>query len=119
VASADPPAPPHPGPAMFDPTEWCWIFDINWEWYYLEDCTPQVALWTNSQTGMINFAAKGQLPDGAALPEQGAYVVTYDNSGFACWWDDNTVTTNYSIVITPQGNFNISCHFMPGKWQPD
>ena len=119
AVGADPPEPPNPGPAMFEGTEWCWIIDVNWEWYYLEECLPQIALITNSRTGLIIFSAKAQLPDEAALPEEGAYVVTYENSGFSCWWDDDTVTTNYSIVITPDGRFNIECIFMPGKWQPD
>lgn len=104
---------------MVEPGGWCWIFDINMEWYYLEDCPKQIGVTTNSHTGMILWSATAQLPDEAALPDQGAYVVTYENSGFACWWDDDTATTNYSIVITPQGKFNISCHFRPDKWQPD
>jgi len=119
VAGADAPDPPHPGPAMFDDTEWCWVFDVNWDWYYLVDCTPQVALTTNSRTGLIIFSAKAQMPAEAALPEGGAWVVTYENSDFCCWWDDYTVTTNYSIVITPNGLFNIECIFRPDKWQPD
>ena len=119
AVSADPPAPPHPGPAMVESGGWIWIFDANMEWYYLEDCPTQIAVTTNSHTGMILWTATAQLPEGAALPEQGAYVVTYENSGFVCWWDDDTVTTNYSIVITPKGKFNISCHFRPDMWQPD
>jgi hypothetical protein len=119
AAGAAPPDPPHPGPAMFEDTEWCEIFDVNWKWYYLEKCLPQVALITNSRTGLIIFSAKAELPEGAALPERGAYVVTYENSDFCCWWDDDTVTTNYSIVITPDGLFNIECIFRPDKWQPD
>ena len=119
AAGAAPPDPPHPGPAMFEGTEWCWVFDVNWEWYYLEECLPQVALITNSRTGLIIFSAKAEMPAEAALPERGAWVVTYENSGFSCWWDDDTVTTNYSIVITPNGKFNIECIFRPDKWQPD
>jgi hypothetical protein len=118
VVSADPPPPPHPGPAMFDPAEWCWIIDAEWNWYYLEHCSPQIGVITNSRTGVILWTAKAQLPAGAVLPEKGAHVYNYENSGFECWWDDNTVTTNFRIVITPEGSFTATCLFMPGKWQP-
>jgi hypothetical protein len=119
AAGAAPPDPPHPGPAMFDPAEWCYVMDINMDWYYLEKCSPQIGLTTNSKTGNIIWTAKAQLPEEAALPEKGAVHFTYENSGFYCWWDDFTFTTNYNITITPNGQFNISCHFRPDKWQPD
>jgi hypothetical protein len=121
VASAAPPDPPHPGPAMF--TEWpdCFIFDTEFEWYYIPDCRPTITLEANSQTGVLHWTAKAQLPEGAALPEKGAHKVTYENSGFSCWWDEagEVRTTNYSITITPNGKFNIECHFRPDKWQPE
>jgi len=123
VASAD--SPPDIGPAMFEDNQSCLVFDVEFDfdelapWIYIEDCSPTIALITNSKTGVILWTAKAQLPDDAALPEQGAYLVTYEDSGFACWWDENTLTTNYSIVITPDGEFIISCHFRPDKWQPD
>lgn len=126
AASADPPDPPHPGPAMF--TEWpdCYIFDTTIfdtepQWFYIPDCRPTITLETNSRTGVLHWTAKAQLPEGAALPEKGAVKVTYENSGFACWWDEagEIQTTNYSITITPNGKFNISCHFRPDKWQPE
>jgi hypothetical protein len=116
VASADPP--PHPGPAMFLDFPSCYIFDMDFNWYYVEDCSPTIALITNSTTGVLHWTAKAQLPAGAVLPDQGAYRITYDNSGFACWWDVGVETTNYSITITPNGKFNISCHFRPDMWQP-
>ena len=34
VASADPPDPPHPGPAMFLDFPDCYIFDTAFEWYH-------------------------------------------------------------------------------------
>lgn len=119
VASADPPAPPHPGPAMFDYYPDCYIFDVTFEWHYIPDCNPTTGLITNSRTDVILWTAKAQLPEYAALPEKEAVHFTYENSGFACWWDDDTLTTKYNITITPNGKFNISCHFRPDKWQPE
>jgi hypothetical protein len=120
ATSADPPAPPHPGPAMFTPWPDCFIFDVEWNWYYIDDCHPTLTLDSNSRTGVKLWTAKAQLPEEAVLPEQGAYKVTYENSGFACWWDEfgEVQTTKYSIIITPNGKFNISCHFRPDKWLP-
>ena len=117
VASAD--SPPDIGPAMFEDNQRCYIFDVDFTWYFIEDCSPIIGLTTNSKTGVILWSAKAQLPDGAALPDLGAHLVTYENSGFACWWNPTTLTTKYSIVITPDGEFIISCHFRPDKWQPD
>jgi hypothetical protein len=104
---------------MFESYPDCWIFDVNFEWYYIEDCNPTVGLITNSQADVILWTAKAQLPENAAFPEKGAFHFTYENSGFACWWDDDTMTTKYKITITPNGKFNISCHFRPDKWQPE
>ena len=117
VASADPP--PQPGPAMFLDYPDCYIFDMAFNWYYIEDCSPTISLITNSQTGVLHWRAQAQLPADAVLPERGAYNITYENSGFACWWEEGVETTNYSITITPKGKFNISCHFRPDKWQPE
>ena len=123
IASADPPEPPeHPGPAMFNDYPSCWIMDVELNWYYIEDCSPHIDLITNSRTGVLLWSAKAQLPvddEEVVLPELGAYLITYENSDFACWWDENTQTTNYSIIITPDGIFNVSCHFRPDKWQPE
>jgi hypothetical protein len=119
AASADPPAPPHPGPAMFEYFPDCMIFDAEENWFYIEDCSPTISLVTNSRTGVLHWTAKAQLPGDAVLPEKGAVQFTYENSGFACWWDVGVETTNYSITITPNGQFNIACHFRPDKWQPD
>jgi hypothetical protein len=122
VASAAPPDPPvQPGPAMFLDFPDCYIFDVDFNWYYIPDCSPTISLVTNSKTGVLLWTAQAQLPvdeEDVALPEKGAFVVTYENSGFACYWDDNTLTTNYSIIITPDGKFIANCHFRPGKWQP-
>jgi len=120
VASADSPAGPNRvGRAEFLDFPGCWIFDINFVWYEIEDCSPTIALITNSAPGVIHWNAHAQLPAGAALPEKEAVHFTYENSGFACWWDEGVETTNYSITITPKGKFIISCHFKPDKWQPD
>jgi hypothetical protein len=116
VASAD--SPPEIGPAMFQDHPGCWIFDVNMVWYQIDDCSPTISLITNSNTGMILWTAKAQLPDKAALPDLGTYIVTYENSGFACWFEEGILTTNYSILITPDGAFIASCHFRPDKWQP-
>jgi len=116
LASADS---PHPGPAMFLDAPDCWVFDVEFNWYYIEDCSPTISLITNSKTGVLHWTAQAQLPDYAILPDQGAYKITYENSGFSCWWEEGIETTNYSITITPKGKFNISCHFRPDKWQPD
>ena len=122
VASAD--SPPDIGPAMFLDDQSCYIFDVRGPdlddyWFYIEDCSPTIGLITNSKTDVILWTAKAQLPEGAFLPDRGAYLVTYENSGFACWWDVGVETTNYSITITPKGKVNISCHFRPDKWQPE
>jgi hypothetical protein len=117
VASADPP--PLLGPAMFLDAPDCYLVDIAWNWYYVEDCSPTISLITNSKTGVLLWHAHTQLPAGAVLPERGAYHITYENSGFACWWEEGVETTNYSITITPDGMFNINCHFRPEKWQPE
>ncbi len=124
VVSADPPdAPYHPGPAQFLDFPDCWIFDVDFnetgEWYYIKDCSPTISLITNNKEGVFHWHAQAQLPDGAALPEHGAVHFTYENSGFACYWEEGVETTNYSITITPKGKFIISCHFRPDKWQPD
>jgi hypothetical protein len=122
VASADPPDPPaHLGRAMFLDFPDCWIFDMDFNWYYIEDCSPTISLITNSRTGVLLWHAQAQLPvddPNVVLPEKGAYKFTYENSGFACWWDEGVETTNYSIIITPDGKFIVSCHFRPDKWQP-
>lgn len=118
-------SPEHParlGRAMILDYPDCWIFDMNFTWYYIPDCSPTIALVTNSRTGELLWQAHAQLPlddPNVALPERGAYKVTYEKSGFACYWDDNTLTTNYSITITPNGKFIVSCHFRPDKWQPE
>ncbi len=96
----------------------CWIFDAEWEWYYIPDCNTTRALVTNSKPGLLHWNAHAQLPDHAALPEK-TWHPTYEDTGFACWWDEGVVTTNYSITITKNGKFIISCHFRPDKWQPD
>ena len=120
VASADSPAGPNRvGRAMFLDYPDCWIFDVNFDWYFIDDCSPTIALITNSKPGVIHWNAHAQLPPEAVLPEREAVHFTYENSGFACWWDDDTLTTKYNITITPDGKFNISCHFRPDKWQPD
>ena len=120
VASADSPAGPNRvGRAMFFDYPDCWIFDVNFDWYFIDDCSPTIALITNSKPGVIHWNAHAQLPPEAVLPEQEAVHFTYENSGFACWWDEGVETTNYSITITPKGKFIISCHFRPDKWQPD
>jgi hypothetical protein len=126
VAGADPPTPPHPGPAMFLTGEEytsCWIFDVEDNWCFIEDCSPTISLIPNSKTGGFLWTAKAQIPDDDpdcnVLPEKGAVHFTYENSGFACWWSEGVETTNYSITITPKGKFNISCHFRPDKWQPE
>ena len=116
VVSADS---PHPGPAESPDVLECWVFEVEFNWYYIEDCSPTIALITNSQTGVLHWPAKAQLPADAVLPDQGAYHFTYENSGFACWWEEGVETTNYSITITPNGKFNISCHFRSDKWQPE
>jgi hypothetical protein len=123
VASADSPnGPNRVGRAEFlegEEYQGCWIFDVDFVWYEIEDCSPTIALITNSYPGVIHWNAHAQLPAGAALPEQKAVHFTYKNSGFACWWDEGVETTNYSITITPKGKFIINCHFRPDKWQPD
>lgn len=122
VASADPPEPPYrPGPVIFLPFEDCWMPDAEWEWYYFEDCNPTHSIVTNSKTGVMHWTAQAQLPEGAAVPERGAVHWTYENTpgNFACWWDENTFTTNYIMTISPQGRINVHCHFKPGMWQPD
>lgn len=116
VVRADPP--PNIGPAMFIDEPSCWIFDMEGTWYYIEDCSPTILQMTNSQTGVLHWSARAQLPANAVLPERGAYNFTYENSGFACWWGEGVETTNYSITITPQGKFIANCHFRPDKWQP-
>ena len=107
------------GRAMFLDFPDCWIFDIENNWYYIEDCSPTISLITNSKKGVLHWHAQAQLPPEAVLPEQEAIHFTYENSGFACWWDVGVETTNYSVTITPKGKFIISCHFRPDKWQPD
>lgn len=124
VASADP---PHPGRAMFLDYPDCLIFDMRGPdedeaWFYIKDCSPTISLITNSETGVLHWTAKAQLPlddPSVVLPEKGAHHFTYENTDFACWWDVGVETTNYSITITPNGKFNISCHFRPDKWQPE
>ena len=117
VVSAD--SPPGPGPAIFLDFPDCYVFDMDFNWYYIEDCSPTISLITNSKPGVLHWNAHAQLPSNAVLPEHGAYHFTYENSGFACWWDEGVETTNYSLTITPKGKFIISCHFRPDKWQPD
>jgi hypothetical protein len=121
VASAAPPDPPHPGPATFHGTLSCIIIDTELEEYLIDDCSPIFALKTNSQTMVLHWTAKAQLPEGAALPENGAHIITYENSGISCWWDvaGEVLTTNYSIIITPNGQVNMECHWRPDKWQPE
>ena len=111
------------GPHQLGPAEHldfpdCWIFDAEWNWYYIPDCNPTRQLITNSKPGLLHWNAHAQLPDGATLPEK-TWHPTYEDTGFTCWWDEGVVTTNYSLVITPNGKFNITCHFRPDKWQPE
>ena len=115
VVSAD--SPPNIGPAWFGDHPSCMIFDVNFVWYYIEDCSPTIVLHTNSATDERLWFARAQLPDCAALPEREAVHFTYENSGFSCW-GEGILTTNYSITITPKGKFIINCHFRPDKWQP-
>jgi hypothetical protein len=108
----------HLGPAEHLDFPDCYIFDAEWEWYYIPDCNPTRQLVTNSMPGILHWNAHAQLPDGAALPEK-TWHPTYEDTGFTCWWDEGVLTTNYSITITKDGKFIISCHFRPDKWQPD
>lgn len=55
LASADP---PHPGRAMFVNFPDCWIFDMNFNWYYVEDCSPTISLISNSETGVLHWHAQ-------------------------------------------------------------
>ena len=120
AVSADAPGgPSRVGRAMFEDYPDCLIFDVNFDWYYVEDCSPTISLITNSQKDVKHWHARAQLPPGAVLPEQAAVHITYENSGFACWWGPGVETTNYTITITPHGKFIISCHFRPDKWQPE
>ena len=118
VAGADPPD-PHPGPATFYDWPDCWVFDVQGEWYYIEDCSPTIAMETNGRIDVKHWAAKAQLPEDAALPDGKAWHTSYEDSGFVCWWDVGVETTKYSVTITPDGQFNISCHFRADKWQPE
>jgi hypothetical protein len=111
------------GPHHFGPAEHlyapdCWIMDMDWNWYYIPDCSPTRSLITNSKPGILHWNAHAQLPEGATLPEKTAHI-TYEDTGFACWWDEGVVTTNYTLTITKTGKWMISCHFRPDKWQPE
>jgi len=119
VGADSPDGPNRVGQAMFLDFPDCWIFDVNFDWHYIEDCSPTISLITNSKPGVLHWNAHAQLPPEAVLPEHGAVHFTYEDSGFACWWEEGVETTNYSITITPKGKFIISCHFRPDKWQPD
>jgi hypothetical protein len=115
-------APGHVGAAVINdfphPTA-CVVMDMDLVLYWMEDCSPKHGVLMHGTNEYQLFAAKGQLPEGAALPEKGAGVITYADTGFACWGMGGVQTTNYSIVITPNGKFNINCHFRPDKWKPD
>ena len=113
LVSAD--APDDVGPAekmVFPNGDGCFPFDMDFNVYVVDDCSPKLMLLTNGSTDVWHFSAKGQLPEGAVLPEQGAAVITYADTGVMCWVPGR-VTTDYSIVITPKGKFNINCHFWP------
>ena len=120
LVSAD--KPDHVGPAViseFPNGDACWIFDVDFNMYYIDDCSPKHGVLIHGTYEYQLWSAKGQLPEGAVLPEQGAAKITYENSGFTCWGMGGVSTTHYSLVITPNGKFNITCQFRPDRWQPE
>ena len=120
LVSAD--KPDHVGPAViseFPNGDACWIFDMDMTIYYIDDCSPKHGVFIHGTYDYQQWSAKGQLPEGAVLPEKGAGHITYEDTGFVCLGMGWVETTNYSITITPNGKFNINCHFRPDKWKPE
>ena len=59
VASADSPnGPNRVGRAEFlegEEYQGCWIFDVNFDWYPIDDCSPTIALITHKEISTTNM----------------------------------------------------------------
>lgn len=123
LVSADKPEGIGPAEKMeYSNGDGCWMFDMdfsdpeNFNWYVIEDCSPKHGVYTNSGADVWHWSAKGELPEGALLPEKTTHI-TYEDYGFACY-AFGRVTTKYSLLITEKGKFAINCHFWPDRYLP-
>lgn len=92
--------------------DWCLIPDargMDYLWY-IEECLIMVD--TNSKNDTKILSGQAYLP-----PEAEEYIpartmrFNYKNTGFECWWDENTTTTKYQFTLTPTGRVNFYCVF--------
>ena len=90
------------GPATVITGDGCWVADANGALYWDGACRIQIV--TNDNGFMVN--AKGQLPEGAPLPEKALHRSIVDLGFSACYVPGDRGET----VTTPSGNFNVSCH---------
>jgi hypothetical protein len=112
--------PPHIGPAEhmeFANGDGCWMFDMDFYTHTIDDCSPKTGVYTNGATDIWHWKGKGQLPEGAALPDK-TTKITYEDTGFACWAFGRR-TTKYSIHITKDGKFDCNCDFWPDRYLPE
>ena len=117
LVSADKPVGVGPAEHMeFTNGDACWMFDMDWNWYVIDDCTPKKGVYTNGATDIWHWKAKGELPEGAVLPDK-TTKITYEETGFACYAFGRS-TTKYSLHITKKGKFKINCDFWPDRYLP-
>ena len=90
--------------------DWCLVPDASGfgSLWFFEDCVTLVI--TNSKTETKMFSGQAQLPEEADIPEQ-TMRLNYKNTGFECFWDENTTTTKYQFTLTPTGRVNFYCVF--------
>lgn len=80
----------------------CTVVDANGAWFFDAECRLQIV--ENANGYLVN--AHGQLPEGAALPDK-AMRRSITDMGFSwCFTPGDRGET----VLTPSGNFNVSCH---------
>lgn len=80
----------------------CGVTDANGVTYFDADCRIQIVV--NKNGFLVN--AKGQLPDGAATPDQALHRSITDLGYIGCF----VIGDRGETVLTPSGNFNVSCH---------
>ena len=91
--------------------DWCLVPDASGfsDWYYFEECATIVI--TSSKPETIVISGRAQLPEEADIPER-TMNFNYKNTGYECWWDDDTKTTKYQFTLTPTGMVNFYCVFV-------
>lgn len=82
-------------------------FDGNGNFVFLVPVSVHKVI-TNDDTGTVNYAVKGTLPDGSALPDKAVHFETY-HLGLICSFD----APYFKYTLTPNGDYKLQCRSQP------